>query len=148
MNNKKEEKKKDHTILVMILCGIIVIVIMFVWYSINNTPKYYKHSIAYYAKELYINAQQQWINDSMIVVSEQVYARCNGCTYKELDFNASQGLNYYIIIEKNGNVSTLIVDDGNERFEYCDGDLRIDQIYSNKIIKSNLQSMTKCTTRN
>ena len=79
-------------------------------------------------KEVFKTAQQQWIADSMFNTQEREYANCKaGCSNK-LDMSGRSELEYYIKLDKSGNVVSYKATDGSYQYSYSGTGLKIEDI--------------------
>ena len=98
-------------------------------------------------KEVYKVAQQQWIADSLIKTQDKVYVKCStdNCG-KGLDLTGRNELEYYIRLDKSGNVIEYFATDGTYQYSYTGVGLKIEDIESvlqiSKIDDSNRMIIT------
>ena len=127
-------KNKNGFTLVELLAVIAILAILVIIALPNvmgmfNTAK--ENSFKTEIKEVFKTAQQTWMQDSMYSTGEVVYSRCkNGCTGKSLDLSGRSDLEYYIKINKAGQVVEYYATDGTFQYGYDDGDLKIENINS------------------
>ena len=123
-------KKKGFTLVellaVIAILAILVIIALPNVMGMFNEAK--KNSFTTEVKEVFKIAQQQWISDSMFDTSDKVYTRCKTCTGKELDLSGRTELDYYIKINKAGNVIKYYATDGTYQFGYSGDGLAIENI--------------------
>ena len=70
-------------------------------------------------KEIYKTAKQEWMNESLISTEEKIYAKSNSETCNnQLDINGRDEIEYYIRINKLGNVVEYYITDSIFGFKY------------------------------
>lgn len=126
-------KKKGFTLVellaVIAILAILVIIALPNVMGMFNQAK--KNSFTTEVKEIYKQAQQQWISDSMMSTSELAYSRGSGDTSsastsdaaiancgKKLDLSGRTELQYAIVINKAGKVTRYVATDGTYVFDY------------------------------
>ena len=123
---------------VIAILAILVIIALPNVMSMFNKAK--KSSFETEVKEIYTNAKQQWINDSLTISSAQTYIKSESenCG-KQLDMNIRNNLNYYVEMNGTGKITNLYVTDGTYQYKYNGSGLEKDNIGEAEII-ANLQS--------
>ena len=135
-------KKKGFTLVellaVIAILAILVIIALPNVMGMFNQAK--QNSFTTEIKEIYKQAQQQWISDSMMSTTSITYWRVcgtskstiNGTTNdKKIDLTGRTQLNYYITIDKSGKVSKYYATDGSYQYYYAPasgGDLKVEDI--------------------
>ena len=122
-------KKKGFTLVellaVIAILAILVIIALPNVMGMFNTAK--KNSFTTEIKEVYKQAQQQWISDSMMSTSEITYYRTyNGTvnesegssTGKGIDLTGRTQLDYLITINKAGKITKYYATDGSYQYFY------------------------------
>ena len=114
-------KNKNGFTLVELLAVIAILAILVIIALPNvmgmfNTAK--KNSFTTEIKEIYKQAQQQWISDSLLSTNEQLYIRCSTCSGKSLDLTGRKELNYYIKFNKAGDVNRFYATDGSYQYAH------------------------------
>ena len=135
-------KKKGFTLVellaVIAILAILVIIALPNVMGMFNTAK--KNSFTTEVKEVYKQAQQQWITDSLMSTGDITYYRSNGVagchsanaySCHKIDLTGRTQLDYYIIIKKNGKVYMYYVTDGTYQYGYNGGDLKMEEIGKN-----------------
>ena len=117
---------------VIAILAILVIVALPNVMGMFNEAK--KNSFTTEVKQIYKTAQQEWISDSMFSTSEQTYSRCKTCTGKSLNLTGRSELEYYIKINKAGDVVKYYVTDGSYQYSFNSGKLLIEDIENIKQI--------------
>ncbi len=88
-------------------------------------------------KEIYKTAQQQWIADSMFNTQSRTYAKCSSETCpNKLDMSGRSELEYYIKLDKSGNVVRFYATDGTYQYSYKGNGLKVENI-------SNIEQVSK-----
>ncbi len=123
-------KKKGFTLVellaVIAILAILVIIALPNVMNLFNRAK--QNAFETEIKEVFKTAQQQWIADSMFNTQEKEYANCkSGCSNK-LDMSGRSELEYYIKLDKSGNVVTYKVTDGTYQYSYTGTGLKIENI--------------------
>ena len=128
--------KKNGFTLVELLAVIAILAILVIIALPNvmgmfNTAK--RNSFTTEIKEIYKQAQQQWISDSMLNTGELSYYRTNGTSGvvgegHKIDLTGRKELDYYITIKKSGKVSAYYATDGSYQYYYTAGDLQVENI--------------------
>ena len=152
-------KKKGFTLVellaVIAILAILVIIALPNVMNLFNRAK--KNAFETEVKEIYKASQQKWMSDSMFVTEEKVYARCNGefCD-EELDLSGRKELEYYVKIDKSGNIVSLQATDHSYQYSYSGSGLQIDDIQdaqqvsklnSNEIISISCAGVTGGSTQ-
>ena len=113
-------KRKGFTLVellaVIAILAILVIIALPNVMGMFNTAK--ENSFKTEVKEIYKTAQQQWIQDSMYNTGEQEYSRCSDCSGKSLNLSGRSELNYYIKLNKAGDVIEYYATDGTFQYSY------------------------------
>ena len=144
MKNKKGFTLVELLAVIAILAILVIIALPNVMGMFNEAKK---SSFTTEVKEVYKQAQQTWIMDSMLSTSDQVYSRCKTCTGKSLQLSGRSELEYYIKVDKSGKVVQYYATDGTYQFSY-DGDLLATQINDVEEIASlDKDDMLKITDR-
>ena len=139
-------KKKGFTLVellaVIAILAILVIIALPNVMGMFNTAK--KNSFTTEIKEIYKQAQQQWISDSMMSTGEIAYyragtvANCStsngeGQNCNKIDLTGRTQLNYFIIITKAGKITHYYVSDGSYQYAYVGAGLQVEDIGTGKI---------------
>ncbi len=123
-------KKKGFTLVELL--AVIAILAILVIIALPNVLKMFndakERAFTTELREIYKTAQQQWIADSMFSTGEKEYVRCSTCTGKELDMSGRRELEYYIKLDKSGNVITYKATDGSYQYSYTGTGLKIENI--------------------
>ena len=123
-------KKKGFTLVELL--AVIAILAILVIIALPNVLKMFndakEKAFTTEVREIYKTAQQQWIADSMFSTGEKEYVRCSTCTGKELDMSGRRELEYYIKLDKSGNVITYKATDGSYQYSYTGTGLKIENI--------------------
>ena len=126
-------KKKGFTLVellaVIAILAILVIIALPNVMGMFNTAK--KNSFTTEVKEIFKQAEQQWISDSMLETKEIAYSRGTGNTSsttptdnpiancgKKLDLTGRKELQYAIVINKAGQIVRYVATDGTYVFDY------------------------------
>ena len=117
-------KKKGFTLVellaVIAILAILVIIALPNVMGMFNTAK--QNSFTTEIKEIYKQAQQQWISDSMMSTDTIKYWRVNGATGASIgngiDLTGRTQLNYYIVIDKSGAITSYFATDGSYQYAY------------------------------
>jgi prepilin-type N-terminal cleavage/methylation domain-containing protein len=104
------------------LLAVIAILAMLAIITLPNVVSMFneakQNSFNTEVKNIYKTAQQKWMNDSMFKSDEKVYSRCkNGCT-NPLDLSGRKEIDYYIKLNKSGNVIEYYVTDGTYQYSF------------------------------
>ena len=124
-------KKKGFTLVellavIAILAILVVIVLPNVMYLFNKAKK---ESFETETKEVYKLAQQQWMSESMFTTEDKHYARTSsGECINSLDMTGRNEFEYYIKIDKSGNIIKLYTYDGTYQYVYSGTGLKIEDI--------------------
>ena len=112
---------------VIAILAVLVIIALPNIMSLFNESK--KNSFTTELKQIHGAAQQQWMNDSMFDTKEVTYARCNNdeCP-NQLQMSGRQQLEYYIKLNKAGNVTEFYATDGTYQYSYSGEDLKVENI--------------------
>ncbi len=128
-------KKKGFTLVellaVIAILAILVIIALPNIMSLFNQAK--QNSFETELKNIFKTAEQEWMKDSMFDTQNIVYARCKSadCT-KELSLSGREEIEYYIEVDKAGNVIKLFATDGSYQYEYNGTGLKIEEIGNSK----------------
>ena len=127
-------KKKGFTLVellaVIAILAILVIIALPNVMGMFNTAK--KNSFTTEVKEIFKQAEQQWISDSMLETQEIAYSRGSGdtsstttsdaiianCGTKKLDLTGRKELQYAIVINKAGQITRYVASHGTYVFDY------------------------------
>jgi len=120
MKNKKGFTLVELLAVIAILAILVIIALPNVMGMFNEAKK---NSFTTELKEIYKVSQQQWMMDSMVATDKQVYSRCATCSGKSLQLSGRTELDYYIVINKAGNVTKFYATDGTYQFAYNAGNL-------------------------
>ena len=111
---------------VIAILAILVIIALPNVMGMFNEAK--KNSFTTEVKEIYKVAEQQWMNDSMLSTSEQIYRRCPSCSGKSLQLTGRNELEYYIKFDKSGKVVKYYATDHTYQYRYDGEGLRVEEI--------------------
>ena len=133
------KKNKGFTLVellaVIAILAILVIIALPNVMGMFNTAK--KNSFTTEIKEIYKQAQQQWISDSMLSTGDISYWRFNngatkGSTSTQnpggIDLTGRTQLDYFIKINKSGKVAQYYATDGSYQYYYDGSDLKVEEI--------------------
>ena len=124
-------KKKLGFTLVELLAVISILAILVI-ISLPNVMGMFndakKKSFATECKRIFKVAEQTFMNDSLYEQKETVYAKCDGCTHKQLDLSGRQNIKYYIKFNKGGKVVEYYVSDGDYQYMYNGDGLLVENI--------------------
>ncbi len=115
------------------LLAVIAILAILVIIALPNVMKLFnrakEQAFTTELKEIYKTAQQQWIADSMFNTQERIYSRSSteNCSNK-LDMSGRNELEYYIKLDKSGNVVAYHATDGTYQYSYSGTNLNIQDI--------------------
>ncbi len=127
-------KKKGFTLVellaVIAILAILVIIALPNIMSLFNQAK--QNSFESEVKNIYKSAQQEWMKDSMFDTQNIVYARCNENCSKKLQLSGREEIDYYIEVDKAGNIIKYYVTDGTYQYEYNGTGLKIEEIGNSK----------------
>ena len=124
-------KKKGFTLVellavIAILAILVVIVLPNVMYLFNKAKR---QSFETETKEVYKLAQQKWMTESMLATEDKHYARTSsGDCLDALDMTGRNEFEYYIRIDKSGNIIKLYTYDGTYQYMYDGPGLKIEDI--------------------
>ena len=114
-------KRKGFTLVellavIAILAILVIIALPNVMKMFNNAKK---SAFETEVREIYINAKQQWMSDSLSVSSNQTYVKCKTekCG-KQLNMNIRNDLEYYIEMSGTGKVTSMYITDGTYQYKY------------------------------
>ena len=119
-------KKKGFTLVellaVIAILAILVIIALPNVTSMFNQAK--ENSFTTEIKEIYKQAQQQWISDSMMSTEDITYWRAGGdsastsTNKKGIDLTGRTELDYYIVINKAGKITKYYASDGSYQYMF------------------------------
>ncbi len=124
-------KKRGFTLVELL--AVIAILAILVIIALPNVMKLFnrakEQAFTTELKEIYKVAEQQWIADSMFNTQERVYVRTrsNVCEHT-LDLTGRSELEYYIKINKSGEVVLYKATDGSYQYSYSGTGLKIEDI--------------------
>ena len=101
---------------VIAILAILVIIALPNVMGLFNDAK--EQSFQTETKEILKVVEQQWMSDSLFSTGAKTYAKCNGCTGKQLDLTGRDNLEYYVVVDKGGNVDEFYVTDGTYQYSY------------------------------
>jgi prepilin-type N-terminal cleavage/methylation domain-containing protein len=113
--NKKGFTLVELLAVIAILAVLVIIAVPNVM-SLFNEAK--RNSFQNEIATIYKEAQQEWITDSLTETSDIVYSRCDTCDGKSLQLSGRQDLDYYIKINRSGEVAEFYASDGNFQYVY------------------------------
>ena len=150
-------KKKGFTLVellaVIAILAILVIIALPNVMGMFNTAK--ENSFTTEIKEIYKQAQQQWISDSMLSTSDITYWRVCGTSKstinnvtsdKKIDLTGRTQLNYYITITKAGKVKEYYATDGSYQYYYKSNDLKVEDIGTAASGENHVQQVSAITS--
>ena len=86
-------------------------------------------------KEIYKQAQTDWINDSLKVSGARVYSRIDGeACVNELNLSGGKDTDYIIEMDSNGNITRFRVSDKNYQLVYNGTGLKIEDINNTSVV--------------
>ncbi len=117
------------------LLAVIAILAILVLIAIPNVMQLYneskKETFTTELKLIVKAARNQWMNESMFETNEKVYARCkSGTCPNQLNLSGRKELEYYVKMNKNGNITKLYATDGSYQYQYSGSGLKIEDIES------------------
>ena len=115
MKNKKGFTLVELLAVIAILAILVIISLPNVIGMFNEAKK---NSFVTELRNIYKIAGQQWINDSLFETAERTYSRCETCTGKSLQLSGRQNLDYYVVINKAGEVTKFYATDGTFQYSY------------------------------
>ena len=132
MRNKKGFTLVELLAVIAILAILVIIALPNVMMMFNNAKK---RAFETEVMEIYVTAKQQWISDSLSLSSDQTYAKCKSeiCS-KQLNLNARNNLEYYVEMNKAGEITILYVTDGTYQYKYEGNGLEKNNIGEAEII--------------
>ena len=124
--------KKNGFTLVELLAVIAILAILIIL-ALPNTIKFFNESkenaFIVEVKKLYESAKQEWMKNSILNTTEVAYARTSsGDCSNSLNLNGRKEINYYIKINKNGNVVEYYAEDGTYQYTYSGDGLNVEDI--------------------
>jgi len=130
---KKEGFTLVELLAVIAILAILVIIALPNVMGMFNQAK--QNSFSTEIKEIYKQAQQQWISDSMLSTAQITYYRTNGTSgasgtanTKGIDLTGRTQLDYLIVIDKAGKVKEYYATDGSYQYYYKSNDLNVENI--------------------
>ena len=132
MKNKKGFTLVELLAVVAILSLLVIIALPNIVSMFNEAKE---NSFLTECKQIYKTAQQEWMKDSMFETNDQVYTRCKTCTGKTLSLSGRKEIDFYVKVNKAGNIVKFYVTDGTYQYVH-DGDLLITDITTAKEIAS------------
>ena len=112
---------------VIAILAILVIIALPNIMSLFNEAK--KNSFTNELKNIYKTATSQWMTDSMFETSEKTYARSkNRNCANQLHLSGREELEYYIKMNKNGDVVNYYATDGTYQYSYNGPGVKIEDI--------------------
>ncbi len=114
-------KKKGFTLIELLT--VIVILAILIILVLPNIMKFFidskENAFLIEVKEIYKTAKQKWISESLLITEERIYSKSNSevCD-NPLDLNGRSEIEYFIRINKAGNVVEYYVTDGTFGFKY------------------------------
>ena len=126
MNNKKGFTLVELLAVIAILAILVLIALPNVMGMFNDAKK---NSFTTELKEVYKVAEQTWVSDSLFNTSEKIYSRtkAQNCS-NQLDLTGRKELEYFIKINKAGNVVEYYASDGTYQYSYKGNGLLITDI--------------------
>ena len=152
-------KKKGFTLVellaVIAILAILVIIALPNVMGMFNQAK--ENSFTTEVKEIFKQAEQQWISDSMMNTATITYYRVGGSSDAVSDSTPSNAkaikltgrtqLDYYIIIDKAGKVTDYYATDGSYQYSYKGSGLEVENIGDvSKIVANDKYLVTDTTT--
>ncbi len=123
-------KKKGFTLVellaVIAILAILIIIVLPNIMALFNQAK--QNSFENEVKQIFRTSQQEWIKDSMFETKNIVYARCSNDCPKELELSGRSNIDYYVELDKSGNVIKLFASDSTYQYEYRGKGLKIEKI--------------------
>ena len=130
-------RKKGFTLVellaVIAILAILVIIALPNVMGMFNQAK--QNSFSTEIKEIYKQAQQQWISDSMMSTSAITYYRVGGTSGSTstanpqgIDLTGRTQLNYYIVVDKAGKVTDYYASDDSYQYAYKGSGLEVENI--------------------
>ena len=143
-------KKKGFTLVELL--AVIAILAILVIIALPNVIDMYnqakKSSFTTELKEIYKQAQQQWMNDSMLTTEEISYYRVGdtSASLHHADSTTGDGikltgrtqLKYYITLDSGGNVTEYFASDGSYQYAYVGSGVNVEQIDDGKTTVTDL----------
>lgn len=122
-------------------------------YYNNLTSSAMKNAFKTEIKDIYKNAQQQWIIDSMTSTKTISYYRINGksgavSSSEVLELYGREEIDYYITVNKSGKITKFYVTDGTYQYYYEGGDLRFEYIGSSELGENAITKMSDVSGKN
>ncbi len=129
-------KKKGFTLVellaVIAILAILIIIVLPNIMALFNQAK--QNSFENELKNIFKTAEQEWMKDSMFDTQNIVYARCSEKCPKELHLSGRKNIDYYVEVDKAGNIIKLFATDDTYQYEYKGKGLKIEQIGNSKQI--------------
>ena len=123
-------KKKGFTLVellaVIAILAILVIIALPNIIGLFNDAK--KESFTNELKQIHKTAQNQWMTDSMFETNMKEYSRCKSGCSNPLKLSGREELEYYIKLDKSGNIVRYYATDGTYQYEYEGNGLKIEDI--------------------
>ena len=119
-------KKKGFTLIELLT--VIVILAILIIIVLPDIMKFFidskENAFLIEVKEIYKTAKQKWISESLFTTEERIYSKSNSevCD-NPLDLNGRSEIEYFIRINKAGNVVEYYVTDGTFGFKYVGDNL-------------------------
>ena len=131
-------KKKGFTLVellaVIAILAILVIIALPNVMGMFNQAK--QNSFTTEAKEIFKQAEQQWISDSMLSTQEITYHRVGGTTGASvgngIQLTGRTQLDYYIKVNKSGKIVNYYATDGSYQYIYIGDGLLVEEIDDGK----------------
>lgn len=101
---------------VIAILAILVIIALPNVMGMFNEAK--KNSFTTELKQIYKTAEQERMLDSINNSDEKVYSRCSTCTSKQLMLSGRNNIDYYIRLDRGGNVVKFYATDGTYQYKY------------------------------
>ena len=117
MKNKKGFTLVELLAVIAILAILVIIALPNVIGMFNDAKK---SSFMTECKRLFKIAEQTFMNDSLYEQSEKTYAKCDGCTHKQLDLSGRDNIKYFIKFNKAGKIIKFFITDDTYQYEYED----------------------------
>ena len=114
--------KKGFTLIELLaVVSIVALLVVIALPNVMNTFKEAKKkAFTTEVKQVYKVAESTWMQDSMFSSGEKVYSRCAAGCNSELDLSGRKSLEYYIKVNKAGQVVEFYATDGTYQFELGD----------------------------
>ena len=114
------------------LLAVIAILAVLVIIALPNVMGMFKtakkNSFTTEAKNIAKATEETWISHSMFNTSEEIFSRCQeGCS-NPLDLSGRDNLDYYVKVDKSGNIVEFYVTDGTYQYSYEGTGLTLEDI--------------------